>query len=159
MIEEIQGIPAHPLVVHAAVVFVPLLVLGALVYGLVPRLRRRIGWAVALLAVVAPIAAGLATTTGEALQQDLVERGYPAQILDQVAEHQRYGDLTFWFSLGLALATGLLIFLTSARGRATKAPGWLTIALVVVVVALAGMTAVYTYLAGDSGAQAVWGNF
>jgi len=159
MFDEIQGLPAHPLLVHAAVVFVPLLVLGSVAYALVPGLRRRIGWAVALLAVAAPIFAFVAWLSGEELQQDMIERGYPPAILDQVAEHQRHGDRTWWLSLGLGIVTGILLLVTRRRGRGAHLPSWITPVLVVIVLALAGLTAVYVVLAGDSGARAAWGGF
>ena len=41
--ETFMGLPLHPLVIHAAVVLIPILVLVALGYALVPRLRDRIG--------------------------------------------------------------------------------------------------------------------
>ena len=47
MFDQINGLPVHALVLHAAVVFVPLLALGAIVYALIARWRPRIGWAVA----------------------------------------------------------------------------------------------------------------
>ncbi len=56
MFDQINGLPVHALVVHAAVVFVPLLVLGAIAYAVVPRWRPRVGWAVVLLAIAAPAA-------------------------------------------------------------------------------------------------------
>ena len=40
---EINGLPLHPLVVHAAVIFGPLAALAALAY-LVPRWRLRLRW-------------------------------------------------------------------------------------------------------------------
>ena len=54
MFNTIGGIPAHPLLIHAAVIFIPLLILGAVVYALWPRARVRIGWAVVALAPLAP---------------------------------------------------------------------------------------------------------
>ena len=52
MFEEFRGIPLHPLLVHAAVVFVPLFVASVIGYALVPRLRAFLGWLTAALAVV-----------------------------------------------------------------------------------------------------------
>jgi len=40
--EQLLGLPAHPLLLHATVVFVPLLALGTIAYAVVPRLRRRV---------------------------------------------------------------------------------------------------------------------
>ena len=156
MFKEIMGLPAHALLVHAAVVFVPLLVLFAIGYAVLPRFRARIGWVAAILAVVAPASALVAKISGEELKQVLVEKGYPPSILDQVTEHQGYGDLMFWHALGLGVVTGLLIFVTSGHPRARALPSWVHLVLAGIVVVLGVITAGYVYLTGDSGAQAVW---
>lgn len=160
MFDEIGGLPMHPLVVHAAVVFIPLLALAAVVYALVPRVRARLGWAAALLAVAGPAGAYVARESGERLEERLVAANYGQEILDKVNDHQGYGDLTFWFSLGLGAGTLLLVVLTNGltTGRSTVGgvPVWLTWVLGAAVIVLAGVTGVYVFLAGDSGADAVW---
>src|SRR4051812_12913948 len=65
MFDQVNGLPVHVLVVHAAVVFVPLLVLSAVLYAFVPSLRARLGWVVALLSVGAPACALVAMLSGE----------------------------------------------------------------------------------------------
>ena len=75
MFDQINGLPVHALVIHAAVVFVPLLALGAVVYGLIPRWRPRIGWAVLLLAILAPATAFVAKESGEELRYRLLQQG------------------------------------------------------------------------------------
>lgn len=154
MFAEFMDLPTHPLVVHAAVVFVPLLVLAAVLYAVVPRLRPRLGWVAGILAVVGPLAALLAMLSGRELEKTLIAQGYGPAILDQVATHREYGDLAFWFSLGLGAVTGLLMYATGRRGR--KWPPAVRFALPLLVVALGVVTAVYVYLAGESGARAVW---
>lgn len=157
MFKEFNGLPAHALLIHAAVVLVPLLALVSVTYGALPRWRSRLDWAVAALAVAAPIAAFLATESGEALQQVLEEKHYPAQILDKVHEHSEYGDTLRSFTFGLAAAALLLLLATSRIARARNLPRWVTPVLTGVVAVLAVFAVVYVYLAGDSGAQAVWG--
>ena len=49
---EINGLPLHPLVVHAAVIFGPIAALTALAF-LVPRWRLRLRWPMVGLALVA----------------------------------------------------------------------------------------------------------
>ncbi|MCW6007544.1 hypothetical protein K1W54_23790 [Micromonospora sp. CPCC 205371] len=154
MFEEIAGLPAHPLLVHAAVVFIPLLAVAAVVYALVPKVRARIGWAVVLLAVGAPLAAFVARQSGQNLEERLVAANYSQEILAQVDDHQGYGDLTLWFSLGLGAAALLLVFATSSRAR--RAPTWLAWVLSAAVIVLAGFTGYYVYKTGDTGANAVW---
>jgi uncharacterized membrane protein len=153
--KEIMGLPAHALIVHAAVIFVPLLVLFAVAYAVLPRLRARIGWAAAALAVIAPVATFFAMESGEELEAVLVAKQYSAEILDQVHEHQGYGESLFWYTLGLGVATGLLLLVTSRRRKASL-PSWLGLVLAGIVVVLGVITAGYVYLTGDSGAQAVW---
>lgn len=156
MFDEFLGLPAHPLLVHAVVVFVPLLVIVGLVYAFVPRLRGRIGWAALLLAVAAPVTAFVARLSGEALQKVLVAKNYPPQILGQVAEHQGYGNRTLWFTLGLAVSTALLVVVTSGHRRVAGLPPWARLACTAGVVVFGVLSAVYVYRTGESGAHAVW---
>jgi uncharacterized membrane protein len=154
--DEITGLPVHALVVHGAVVFLPLLALGSIVYAVAPKLRPRIGWAVVLLAIAAPIGAFVARQSGEALERRLTAAGYGPEILDQVNTHQSYGNLTFWFTLALGVATLVLAALASDDPRMPEAPAWLTTVTSVVVIALAVVVGIYVFLTGDSGARAVW---
>jgi uncharacterized membrane protein len=151
--DEILGLPMHPLMVHFAVVLIPLLAVGAVVYALVPRFRSKIDWAVTLLAFAGPGAAFFARESGQELEQEMIERQVGADVLANINDHQAYGDLTFWFSLGLGLGTLLMVIVTVRRGL----PSWLTWALSGAVVVLAGVTGTYAFLTGDSGANAVWG--
>ncbi|GAA2706208.1 DUF2231 domain-containing protein [Micromonospora olivasterospora] len=157
MFREINGLPGHALIVHAAVVFVPLLALLASAYGLVPRWRPKLGWAVAILAVLSPVVAWVATESGEELEHALEEKGYPPQILDKVREHAEYGDTLLWFTVGLAVAAILLLLVTRNDDRVSRLPSWVALLLTVVVVVLAAAALVYVVLTGDTGAQAVWG--
>ncbi|MEV4538892.1 DUF2231 domain-containing protein [Asanoa sp. NPDC049518] len=157
MLNNILGIPAHPLIIHVAVVFIPLLCLGAVVYAVVPRVRGKIGWAVGALAVISPIAAWFAMESGENLRDRLVAAGFSQEILDKVNQHQSYGDRTWWFTLALGVVTLVLLFVTSGSRRAPHhLPIGVTLAISVVVIALAVATAIYVFLTGDSGAHAVW---
>lgn len=156
MFEKFLGLPLHPLVVHAAVVFVPLLVIAGIGYASVPGLRRRLGWAALLLSVVAPAAALVAKKSGEKLQSALIAKHYGPEILAKVAEHQGYGNRTFWFTLGLGLSTGLLVLATSGHPRVADLPTWVRPLLAAGVVVFGVLSAVYVYLTGESGATAVW---
>jgi uncharacterized membrane protein len=156
--EEIDGLPIHPLVVHAAVVLIPLLILGAVVYAVVPRVRAQLGWAVVLLAVVAPLAALFAKLSGEAFRQRLIDdnilNSNSQELLDRVNDHGSLGTITLWFTIALGVASLLLVFVTSWRGRGF--PKWGAIVLGVIVVALAVGSGYYVFWTGDYGARAVW---
>ncbi|AVT41304.1 DUF2231 domain-containing protein [Plantactinospora sp. BB1] len=157
MFREVMGLPAHALLVHAAVVFVPLLALVSTGYAVLPRFRNRLDWAAAVLAVAAPVAAFFAVQSGEELQEVLTAKGYGPEILQKVVEHQGYGELTLWWSLALGVVTLVLLVVTSPRfTRERSLPGWLNLLLGAIVVVLAALNVWYVYLTGDTGAEAVW---
>ena len=83
-IDELFGLPAHPLLVHIPVVVIPLALVVALV-ALWPRVRRGAAWAAAGLALVGGVGAVLAIGAGESLQHDVRET-------DMAEEHAEQGD-------------------------------------------------------------------
>ena len=144
-----MGLPLHPLVIHAAVVFIPLFILAALAYALVPGLRDRIGWATVLLAVVAPLTALFAKISGDAFRARLARiapHGAPFGLIDG---HRHFGTLTVYVTTVLAL---LVLALVLVRSR----PPVVTVALTVLIVIASGVTAYYVYRTGDSAARIVW---
>lgn len=181
MFDEILGVPAHPLLIHAAVVFVPLLVLASLAYALVPFVRRRTWWLVVGLAVVAPVSAWFATLSGNRLRNDLADQGILPEILVKIDQHRDYGDKTLWATIGLAVLAVVLVGLTMWRNRAASGDGVptpvgeaggggtigvrgrsagpkvLTIVLIVAMLFFAGASAYYVFQTGHTGAKVVWG--
>jgi len=140
----VYGLPLHPLVVHAAVVLIPLACLGALAVIVSARARERFGWLTVAFAVAAAGAAIVARISGEALAQGL---GGTTPI---IATHSQWGQLTPWPAVALAitLPAGLLI-------RSRSKPAWIAAAALSVLAAVAGLALVI--LTGHSGATAVWG--
>jgi hypothetical protein len=155
--DQINGLPVHALIVHAVVIFVPLLAVGAIVYALVARLRSRIGWAVGLLAIAAPISALVAMLSGNELHQRLLDQGLKGRGAEIIADHQGYGTLTFWSSLALAIVT--LVMLAATLRKSSSLPKAADLGLAVVMVVLAGVAAYFCFRTGDSGAMAVWGEY
>lgn len=140
---EINGIPAHPLVVHAAVVLTPLAVLVALA-SLVPAWRARLRWPLLVLAVVALASVQLAVVTGENL---LETRGPDSPLIE---EHEERAELLRNVMIGFALlAVGAVATATRRRVAGTA---------LAVLTALVGVGAlVLVVVTGDLGAQSVWG--
>ncbi|MBM2622257.1 hypothetical protein JIG36_42820 [Actinoplanes sp. LDG1-06] len=158
MFDQINGLPVHVLVLHAAVVFVPLLALGAVVYALVPRWRPRMGWALALLAIVAPAATLVAKLSGEKLYDRLLGQGMSGPGKEILDDHMGFGGLTFWFTLALGVVSLVMVALTWRRGS-TRLPLIGEVGGAVVLIALAAASGYYVYKTGDSGATAVWGSY
>ncbi|MER7585960.1 DUF2231 domain-containing protein [Micromonospora sp. NPDC127501] len=161
MFEEFMGIPAHPLLLHAAVVFVPLLALLAVGYALVAPIRPHTRWVLGLLAVGAPVAALLTKLSGDAfLERMQAANRVTPEFLPKLQAHQDFGDITLYATIGLAVVALALVWLVPPRAAETSAAGrpsrLLTLALQVLSVVAAGVAIYYVFRTGDSGAKAVW---
>jgi hypothetical protein len=177
--ETVFGIPAHPLIIHAAVVFIPLQIAAAIVYGLVPLVRRHIWWAVLGLAIVAPIAAFAAKLSGEAFEQRLLRKGQLGSNFDAVTQHASFAASTTWWTLGLSVTMLLLLFVTNRTRVLAPVKGdtaeithdaadimgspatykLATLVLAVIAVIVSGFLGYYVFKTGDTGAHIVWGQY
>ena len=151
---ELNGVPLHPLVVHAVIVLGPLAALAGLAYACVPRWRWLLRWPLVVLAVVTALAALLAAQAGEALL-DLRPELEPL-----VEEHEDRGEMLRSAAVGYALvslvaawALGGVSALASGKGARETRFG-IPVAAVLAVGAVALL--VTLFLAGDSGSRAVW---
>ncbi|MFG1841854.1 DUF2231 domain-containing protein [Micromonospora sp. NPDC049175] len=163
MFEEFMGLPAHPLVLHAAVVFVPLLALLTVGYALVAPIRPHTRWVLGLLAVGAPVAALLAKLSGDAFFERMrAANRITPEFLPKIEAHQEFGDITFWATLLLAIVALALVRFVPPRAAEVNATGdgrpgrALTVVLQVLSVVAAGIVVYYVVRTGDSGAKAVW---
>jgi uncharacterized membrane protein len=176
----INGLPVHPLVVHAVVVLLPLAVLGTIAIAVRPGWRLSYGPAVVVVAAIATVLVPVSTSSGEALEERVGDPG----------SHAELGDQLIWFAVPLlALALALVLLerrhvrdatstgtqartgtqpgagtgatatpttATTATGKATGTPARAVVAGLAVLVAVA--TGVQVYRVGDSGARAAWGD-
>ena len=147
-----MGWPLHPLVIHAAVVFIPLLVIAGLVYAFVPRLRGRVGWVAVLLALAAPGAALFAKLSGDAFRARIARLGTRPEILAKVDAHRALGTDTLYWTIGLAVVVLALVLLRNV-------PRAVSLGLVVLTAGLGLASAYYVYRTGDSGAHIVWSGY
>ena len=144
---SVAGLPLHPLVVHFAVVLLPLSALALVVLVLVPRWARRFGVVTVAGLAVGTAAAFIAKQSGEAL----------AATVGEPATHAAWGDqLPVLALVLLVLAAGWLVLqLRTPVGMRTP----LSVRLVGGLTALAALAVtVLTVLVGHSGAQAAWGD-
>lgn len=145
MFEEIFDLPVHSLVVHAAVVLLPLSALCVVALAVVPSWRRVYGLPVLALATVATLSAPVAHLSGRWLRDQF---GLPPASF----RHGILGDDVFWYALVFWILTVLLVVLDRTRG----AQG--TVVLVVAILAAVASVAmtVQVVRVGDSGARSVW---
>lgn len=148
------GLPAHPLLVHAPVVLIPLLVVAAIAITLKPPWRDRYGLAVGLLAVVALGSTVLAAGAGEQLLAH--EREQSTLIHD----HQEAADTLrlLMFALTAMLLLTLARDWHAARDGRSAALGGRAVAVVLaaVTLVLTGATGFFVVRTGHLGAKSTW---
>jgi len=152
---EFHGIPLHPLVVHAAVVFTPLAAVSALGFVLLERWREYLRWPTAVLVVVAAATDYTARVTGRNLFNKLTAQGLHNKWLTL---HQQRANVLVWLVLALALLALLATLVVPTRAGAARlalSPA-LVLGVRAVVVGLAVASLVYVYLTGDAGARSLW---
>lgn len=147
---EINGLPLHPLVVHAAVVFGPLSALAGLGYALVPRWRGWLRWPFLATVVIAGVAIWVSYLTGEDFRDsaDFFQEG---ALGDKIEKHEELAD-----KLRIAVTLFALVGIGATTQHSRSGAVRLVLSGLVVVGALA--VAVLTVLTGDAGAQAVYGS-
>jgi len=168
----IDKLPAHPLIVHAVVVLLPLSAFGGLLMAVSPWLRRRFGVAVLLLAAAGVGAVPLATRTGAELKSVLPPNNPLIEAHEQRANDLLPFALTFGITVVLLVVAGRLADrergaaqtstaqTSTTEGDSATAPPrtWRRIALVAAaLVAFSGVAVtVQVVLVGHSGSTAVW---
>jgi len=159
---ELNGVPLHPLVVHAAVILGPATALTAIAYAVLPGWRWLIRWPMVALAVATVGAVFLAKVAGQEL---LEQRASQLSRLDvaQIAVHQERGNVLLWVALGflvIAVVAALMVggpsALASGAGARDSRGTAVTYGVLGLVVLGAIALLVMTVLTGDAGARAVW---
>lgn len=139
--EFVFGIPAHPLIIHAVVVLLPLGALGMIAMILIPPFRGKVQkYFVVGTLIIATGSAFLATQSGKTLN-----------LVNSVSEyHQEWGTRTLYAALALTVLSALWLWLDTKSQSIYK----VITGILVVIVSLTAITA--TVLAGHSGTESVW---
>lgn len=155
MFDLINGIPVHPLVVHAVVVLLPLAVVGTLAIAAVPRWRVTYGPLVVAAALLSTILTPVATSSGEELEERVGD----------VDHHAEMGEMLIWFAIPLLVLVTALWWLARRQARAESSesrsnsagPSKTLVSAVAVLAVVAALANTFqVYRVGDSGAKSVW---
>jgi hypothetical protein len=152
---EFHGIPLHPLVIHAAVVLVPLAALAALAF-VVPKWRWLARWPAVVLAVVGAVAVQLAVMSGRDLEKD---RNLESPLIHT---HEEWGErlqIAMWVFAALMVVAFWAVPYVTRLNAATDGPARVAVLekpLMVNVPLAAIAVLVLVVLTGDAGARAVW---
>ena len=146
-LDLVLGLPAHPLIVHVAVVILPLAAVSLIAIVFVPAWRQSFGWVVMAALVVGVGSSFLAKESGEALAARV---GWPTQ-------HAQVGDLLPLVAFSL-LAAGMAWFILARRDRRAgrERTSILTRLIGAAATILAIAAIILTIAVGHSGAVAVW---
>jgi hypothetical protein len=151
MIYEVNGLPAHILLVHAVVVLIPLAALMTVLAAVWPAARRRLGILTPLAALAALILVPITQNAGNWL----LARVHSTELIE---EHIQLGDTMLWFAIGLFVGALLAWGVPTLIVRGTRqAPApWVGVVLAVVAVVLAGAATFQVFRVGEAGSRAVW---
>ena len=148
---SVFGLPTHPLIVHLAVVGIPLACLTTLAIAVRPAWRRRFGvWVAALAVVMVPVTYATQLAGDQLYNHNFNYANSPA------AQHKALGSTLVWFVLAVAVLAVALV-LAEKRGLADHHAAMVVIAALAIGVSAICMVRVIQV--GDSGARAAWGGY
>ena len=142
------GLPAHPFLVHGAVVLLPLAAIGVIIIAVSPRLRTKYSGLVVVFAAMSSGALALASGSGEALARRV-------EFNEATTQHVQIGESGVAAGVAVLIAALVLWWMQWSRGG-QKPTGWLSMLVVVVAILVAIGATVQVGRIGHSGAKSVW---
>ncbi len=145
------GLPVHTLVVHFAVVMLPLSAIALIAIILVPKWRGAFVWATIVGLIIGTGAAIISKASGEQLAERI---GLPVT-------HAKWGDLLPVIAILLIVTAAVWLWLERRATRrdpssATRIGSGPQLAVGIIALGLAVITIGMTIVVGHTGASAVW---
>jgi uncharacterized membrane protein len=158
-LNNLFGLPAHPLLVHLPVVLVPMAGLLAILFVVRPAWLDRFGWWLVGLSTVGFVGAVLAAGSGESLESR-VEQTPELERHAQLGEAARLGAFVF-FVITVAVVGGRMWLRrrNKAAGNTPKSASQAVAIGTAVALTLGAAFATITVVrAGHQGAKVTWGD-
>lgn len=174
LLNDVNGLPTHALLVHFTVVVATAGTLGGVAYALIPPFRRWLSWPLLAVGVLSVVLGIITPSSGEQLEA----RTEPSALLEK---HTQLGDQmgTIMIAYGVLLIITMLVVRYRRRDgedvtptaptrldrvgglprEASRAfPGQPQIAAGLTVLVLAGavVSGIWIYRTGEAGARSVW---
>lgn len=145
----INGLPAHPLLVHFVVVLAPLAAVLLVLCAVWPAARERLVWLTLVLASVNLILTPIVSEAGEWLYSRVEDT-------ELVEVHEHLGETMIYVSIAL-LAAAILVAVAHVRAKRGKPLSTALSAVIALAVIVIGVGAsVQVFRIGHSGAESVW---
>lgn len=151
MFDTFMDLPLHVLVLHFAVVLLPLSATVTVAALLRPACREKFAAPVAALNVAMLALTFLTYKSGGALKDKLNPTGNPKGAPSN--DHEEWAQILLWIMVALAVVA-VIVWLT---GRMEGMLPAAVTGLVLVAVGLAGAAAVMTVVTGHTGSKSHWG--
>jgi uncharacterized membrane protein len=162
MFDQINGMPLHPLLIHAPVLGIPLAFLLSGLFAF-PRTREWARWALLITVLGATAATFAARESGQALSARL-PLPPDSPVLALVRQHEVLADQLFYIMLGYAVITVAAVLVVKRRVAVPGDPasvkrssrGPLGVVLLVLLLLVGIVATIWVIRVGDIGARAVW---
>jgi uncharacterized membrane protein len=159
-IDEIAGLPVHALVVHFAVVLVPLAAIALIATGWKTDWRKRYALAIAVIAIAGAVAAFVAAQTGEDLAHTVRQSAAAAGARAPLGEHPEQGDNAEVAAITFAVAASVFFVLEQWSDQlhvlGDQVVRWRPAVTYVAASGFAVLALTMMVIAGHSGAALVW---
>jgi hypothetical protein len=153
--DTLAGLPGHALLVHGAVVLVPLGVVALIVTCWKAEWRAAYSLPVMLMSVAGAVFAFAAKQSGEPLEESVKQAAREAGVQVRFGEHPENGDTAFFFAMIFGLTT-IAVWAASRYGKKYNLPTWAPLGTYGVAVVVGVISFVTMLIAGHSGAGLVW---
>ncbi|MFI5958688.1 hypothetical protein [Cryptosporangium sp. NPDC051539] len=149
---EVNGLPAHVLLVHFVVIMIPITALLLVLSAVWPAARARIGVVLPIVALASLISVPLTVHAGEWLKGKMGGGG------PLVERHEELAEMLLPWAIGLFVMSVAVwaVHRFVLATRAGNSRSLLTVGLAVLAVVVAVGSVFTVYRAGDSGAKAAW---
>lgn len=147
----INGLPAHPMLVHFLVVLTPLTAVLLILCVLWPAARQRLTWLALALAAMTLVLTPLATEAGEWLYKKV-------DGTEALETHEHLGKTMIYVSVALLVAALLVTVAHLRAGRGKPLPTVVAAVIAVLVIGVGVGASVQIFRIGHSGAESVWGD-
>lgn len=157
---DVNGLPLHPLVVHATVVLIPIAAVLSVVYAAVTRWRWATRW---------PMVGATAAALGSVLVayfsgRDFVKERFPDEQSTTISLHQERAEVLLWLTIVFAVIVLISAWglggpsaLASGAGARGQHAGLIEWSLVAMLVIFAVSVILMTFQTGEAGARSIWG--